>query len=393
MNVLQVVNQLNAGGIETLLLRALPRLKAAGMKIDVCCLGEEGVFDEAFRGQGCRLHRMRKSLNCYATARDFRRLLAGEDYSLVHSHFGYTSGGIARGADLQGIPAVVSVHSAEPLTLYRWRSKPVLAGARRRWLAWQRRLAERHATVFLCHSDANRDGFLQAGREAGVTPSVERYSVIHNGVAAPGGTLLGEAEARNRLKIPETARVVLHVGSFREEKNHAGLLRIFARVHQQRPETLLVLVGDGHLRSEITAQAKSLGISSAVRFAGMQRDVWPWYAAADLFLFPSTTEGFGNAVVEAEMAGVPVVASDIAAHRESVAPAQQRFLFAANDNDEAARLAMEQLDAPEAERAAWVEDSQRHAHACFSMDQYVDALLASYQQCVEQPARLRDRAA
>lgn len=107
------------------------------------------------------------------------------------------------------------------------------------------------------------------------------------------------------------------VGSLEAHKNHALLLQAFAQLRAQGPDSLLVLIGDGTLRSKLQDDAKRLGIEPYVRWAGSVTDVPGELAKLDVFAFCTTpSEGMGIAVVEALAAGLPVVASDVKGVRE-----------------------------------------------------------------------------
>lgn len=109
--------------------------------------------------------------------------------------------------------------------------------------------------------------------------------------------------------------VVTHVGRLAPEKNLDLLMEAFAVIRIERPEARLVLVGDGPARQALEAQKPK-----HVLFAGMRSgdDLAHHYASADMFLFPSTTETFGNVTAEALASGLPVVAFDYAAAAELV---------------------------------------------------------------------------
>lgn len=126
---------------------------------------------------------------------------------------------------------------------------------------------------------------------------------------------------------PETL-VVSYVGRLAPEKNLALLMRSFTAIRQQHPEARLLLVGDGPARKQIEAQRHR-----GVIFAGMRtdEDLAAHYASADMFLFPSLTETFGNVTTEALASGLPVVAFDYAAAAELVQPAHNGFLAPLNE--------------------------------------------------------------
>ena len=381
MRILTIVNWLGLGGIEKVLLQSIPYLKDQGIEMDVCCLESRNVLDQDFENLGCKIWRIPKSANCFTSAKDLVEVLRQRQYSLVHSRFGYTSGGFALGAARQGIPCAVSIHSSEPLSLYAWRNKPVLSTARRGWLAWHRRLMNKHVDTFIGHSCTNIQRFKPDWQS-----DQSHYRVILNGVNFPTETSRDKQEARQALGIPLEQPVLLHVGSFRREKNHSGLLQIFARVLKKLPEAQLLLVGEGSLRQEIMTEAQGMGVLNRIRFEGTQKDVWPYYHAADLFVFPSTTEGFGNALVESAVARLPIVASDIPAHQESVPPSQQQFLFPLPDYARAAELVMSQLQSAQQGSNPWIDSSETFARKNFAIERFAKELGGTYEEIVQNAA-------
>jgi glycosyltransferase involved in cell wall biosynthesis len=101
-------------------------------------------------------------------------------------------------------------------------------------------------------------------------------------------------------------------------KDHALLLRAFAKVRMQVPEAVLAVVGDGPLRAALETQAEQAGISDAVRFMGDRHDVPRLLTGMDVFALSSASEGYSIALLEACAAGLPIVATDVGGNREIV---------------------------------------------------------------------------
>jgi glycosyltransferase involved in cell wall biosynthesis len=101
---------------------------------------------------------------------------------------------------------------------------------------------------------------------------------------------------------------ILTVGRLKPAKNYPLLLNAFARISDLNAR--LMILGEGPLRKQLERQVRELGIAERVIMPGSFPDPWPFYASADLFVLSSDYEGFGNVLIEAMAAGVPVVSTD-----------------------------------------------------------------------------------
>ncbi len=137
-----------------------------------------------------------------------------------------------------------------------------------------------------------------------------------------------------------------HRGRLVPVKDHRTLLRAFALLQASRPARL-VIFGEGPLEGELHACAQEMGIGDRVLFAGYTDDLHAGYAVADLFALSSTSEGFGNVLVEAMAAGVPVVSCD-APHgpREILDDGRYGKLVPVGDAPALAAAMAEMLDCP-----------------------------------------------
>ena len=107
---------------------------------------------------------------------------------------------------------------------------------------------------------------------------------------------------------------VIHVGRIAAEKNIALAVRAFRAIQQDRPDARFICVGDGPARAALQQKNPDFHFCGTQQGQALARH----YASADLFLFPSRTETFGNVTLEALASGVPIVAFDYAAAREHV---------------------------------------------------------------------------
>jgi glycosyltransferase involved in cell wall biosynthesis len=180
------------------------------------------------------------------------------------------------------------------------------------------RLGVRQATVFANRADvviAPGPSVAKALRAQGVTAPI---AIVPTGVTIPGA--LDEAQRtchRLTLGLEAGAPLCLSVGRLAREKNQTFLLTAFALIRKRLPAARLVLVGEGDDRPRLEKLTRDLDLGESVQFVGAvpHERIGEYYLAADLFLFPSTSETQGLVVLEAMAAGLPVVAvtSDAAA--------------------------------------------------------------------------------
>jgi glycosyltransferase involved in cell wall biosynthesis len=154
-----------------------------------------------------------------------------------------------------------------------------------------------------------RDDLLSAG-----IGHHDQYEVIPPGVASAAP--IGRESARIRLGLPPDASVVLFVGRLTAIKRPDRLIEAMSIVLERRPDAVLGLVGEGDLSKETRLRAEPLG--SAVHFLGWQPDIASLYVASDCVVLTSDSEGMPVTLIEAAMAGVPAVTTDVGSAREVV---------------------------------------------------------------------------
>jgi glycosyltransferase involved in cell wall biosynthesis len=202
---------------------------------------------------------------------------------------------------------------------------------------------------------------------------------IPNGVATDVDVSIGRQELRQRLNTPPDAPVLLFVGSFSAEKRVDRLLRLVQEVRGRRPNLHAWLVGDGPLRRELQAQATALGLEDAVRFVGVQTDVASYFAAADLFVLTSDTEGIPAVLLEAGLLGLPVVATNVGGVPEAVVDGETGLLVSPEHEEALAQAVLALLDDPAGSQAMG-EKATRWVSEHFSTEKIAVQYLAFYEE-------------
>jgi glycosyltransferase involved in cell wall biosynthesis len=216
----------------------------------------------------------------------------------------------------RGIPVVCSFVS-ECYAEIRWRSLSLPGRAKLKGV----QLVDRLTAPLAAHWVANSETVKRSeSRSLGISP--DRVTVVHRGrdvsrfSAAP--TPATSDAYRVSLGLSDGCQVVISVGRLVDSKGHAELIDAFARVASVTPDAVLLLVGDGPERGNLERQVAAAGVADRVRLLGQRADVPQLLAVADVFAFPSHYEGHPGAVVEAMLAGKPIVASDTPVHRETL---------------------------------------------------------------------------
>lgn len=136
--------------------------------------------------------------------------------------------------------------------------------------------------------------------------------VVYNGVVTKRFENLPPKElVRRNLGFAGEHVLVTTVASLERHKGHVYLLEAGKEVIQRSRNIHFLFVGDGSLRAELESRAAALGIAEHVHFLGERLDVPEILAGSDIFVLPSLSEGLSLALVEAGLAGLPVVASRV----------------------------------------------------------------------------------
>ena len=114
---------------------------------------------------------------------------------------------------------------------------------------------------------------------------------------------------RKKLNIAKGEMLIGHVGYFNVQKNQLFLIDVLKELINQDVNCKMLLVGKGELKNEVEEYANSKGIKEKVIFFGVSNDIPGLMSAMDVFLFPSRSEGLGMVMIEAQINGLPCVAS------------------------------------------------------------------------------------
>jgi glycosyltransferase involved in cell wall biosynthesis len=170
-------------------------------------------------------------------------------------------------------------------------------------------------------------------------------------------------------------RIVGNVARLAEQKGHRELIAAAPIVLEQHPDVRFVVAGDGELREELEELARPFG--DRFELLGERDDVPDLLASFDVFAFPSRFEGLCLAVIEAQAAGVPVVATPVGGIRETVVDGDTGRLVPLRDVDALAAAIVDVLDEPEAAHRM-AETARARVLERFAVERMVAETLALY---------------
>jgi glycosyltransferase involved in cell wall biosynthesis len=189
--------------------------------------------------------------------------------------------------------------------------------------------------------------------------------VIHNAVPD---------EEPNRLARSVAGPIVGSVGRLDRQKGYDVLVRALA----QLPDVQAVVVGDGPERDALTALAEEIGVGDRLSLPGWRDDARAYLATFDVFALPSRFEGFPLAVLEAMLAEVPVVASDVGSVSEAVIDGETGLLVAPDDVDALASAIARLLR--DGDRAALGREGRKRVLDRFSVERMARQFEAVYSE-------------
>jgi glycosyltransferase involved in cell wall biosynthesis len=363
VKILHLHKLTGVSGSEGHLLALLPALRERGIDARFLGLDVAGSdarrFYEALEELGVPYRSVRCGRDVSPRmARDVIRAVRAEQPDLVHTHLVHADvyGAIAAGA--LRLPYLSTRHNDDRYLLgpFRYVDRAFARGARR----------------LIAISDAVRL-FLEAAGHAPSKLVTIRYGLDE--LPADAAEVTPEDEG-----VPAAAPLAVAVGRLIAQKDHATLLRAFARVHAELPDARLAILGSGPLEGETRALVRELALDGAVSLPG-RTNIRDWLERAEVFVHTSRWEGFGIVLLEAMLAGLPVVATRVSAVPEVVADGKTGVLVDAGD---VAGLAggLQALLTDRERAQALGEAGRARAREEFSVDRMAAATHAVYEDAL-----------
>jgi glycosyltransferase involved in cell wall biosynthesis len=282
-------------GVSTVLIYCFPKFDESRFNVKMYALKSPDAASRAVEAAGLHMEYLNKSTLSPGTLGTFVDVIRRNKADLLHLH-GWTAANMGRLAGkITGTPTIMHEHGVDP----KFPSSQRFA---------DRMLAPCTHTV-VAVSQSVKDFLV---KERSVPP--EKIRVIYNGAPAENFTPASPekvAQAKEKLGIPGISPVVGTIGRIDTQKGLTYFLQSIPAILKAVPHAFFMIVGDGPRRSELAAEAESLGIGGRVIFTGHRSDIPLLQSMMDVQAFPSLWEGTPITLFEALSMGRTIVSTNV----------------------------------------------------------------------------------
>lgn len=297
VRILQVVNNMQRAGLETVLMNYLRGIDTNKFQFDFLThRSKESAYDDEIRRMGGKIYHMPRLYpqNYHLYMKKMAHFFAQHpEYKIVHSHIDAMSYLPLLAAKRAGVPVrIAHSHNSGIDINYKLPLK----------LLFKQEIPHVATDFFACGNQAGN--FLFNGRP---------FFLMKNAIEVKRFAFSNviRLEARRELGVNEKDILVGTAGRLSYQKNQKFLVDVFADVVRRRPEMSLVIIGDGENRERIKHQIHRLNLEEKIKLLGSRQDMDRIYQALDLFVLPSRFEGIPVVGIEAQASGLPCLFSDV----------------------------------------------------------------------------------
>ena len=257
-----------------------------------------GDFGREVEAKGCKIFKFREPSENYGEYfKALKELMAKYPYTVVHAHTMFSIGWVMLAAKQMKIPVRVS-HAHSALIDGNSFVKSIYENVMRK-------------LILSCSTDLVACGEKAGIRLYGEKAYNKKGNLILNGIDTDAFVFSQEKRNEIRKNFNIEANYVLgHTGRLTEVKNQVFILNLMPDILKQRPDAVLMLIGDGDDREMLQNTAKELNIQDKVIFVGNTTNVQNYLSAMDVFVFPSLYEGLPLSILEVQANGLPCIISD-----------------------------------------------------------------------------------
>lgn len=299
MRVLHVIGKMDRGGAETMIMNLYREIDRSKVQFDfVVHTDQKCAYDDEIIALGGKIYSLPpfNGINILKYQKAWENFLSKHsEYKIIHGHLGSTAAIYLNVAKKYSLYTIAHSHNTN--------NKVTLKGKLYSIFTYPTRNIAHY--FFGCSKAAGIDRFGN-----GVVNS-SNFQILDNAIKTEEFIYSIHTREMKRIEFNLNEKFVIgHIGRFNIQKNHAFLIEVFKKIHDEHSNAVLMLIGDGNLREDIELKVNKLGLKDNVIFTGVRSDIPDLMQAMDVFVFPSLFEGLGIVTVEAQAAGLKCIVSD-----------------------------------------------------------------------------------
>jgi glycosyltransferase involved in cell wall biosynthesis len=359
LRIVEIIPTLDRGGAEKQMTLLACEMARRGVDVQVIALTRSGPLEATLREAGVEVHTINKRFKFDPSAYfRLKRKLRELKPDVVHTWI-FAANAYGRLASIRaGVPRTIGgERCVDPWK--RWHELAI-----DRWLA-------KRSDCIATNSSGVRDFYVKNGIDDA------KFVVIPNGIRPQPVEPIDEAEFLRRTGLPAGVRRIVAVGRLWPQKRYKDLIWATDLLDAAREDTHLCIVGEGPLRDRLEKYRDQIELHDRVHFLGARDDVSQLLPHFDCFWIGSAYEGQSNSLMEAMLAGVPAVASDIPGNRDLITHEIHGLLYPLGDRAEMATCTHRLFE--DSELAGKLADAAKQRMLDeFSVEQMVDRYIQLY---------------
>ena len=364
INILHLIQGLEIGGLEIMVVNLLERLDRSRYRPSICCYDFLGSLSQGLPEKGIGVHLLRRRPGIdYFYPFKLAKYLKKSKIKILHLHnptalfYGTLAGRIA------GTPCIiytehgrdfsssVKVRIANSLLCKMVNRVVVVAEHGKRYLVEYEGVDERR--IFKIYNGIDS----------------QKFGRTHNGKVIRSG-----------LGLHDDQSIMGIVARLDPIKNHTCLIRAMRIIATRLPEAVLLIIGDGLLRTELESLTANLQLQDHIKFLGARSDIPELLSMLDVFVLSSLSEGLSLTLIEACAAAKPMVATDVGGNPEIVEHESNGLLVPSDRPEDLAKAILEILS-HEVKARLMGEKGRKKFEEEFTLDVMVKKYEDLYESC------------
>ncbi|MFT5387869.1 MAG: glycosyltransferase involved in cell wall biosynthesis [Candidatus Omnitrophota bacterium] len=317
IRVLYIIEELELGGAERVVIDQALSLDRAQFQVFVCCLRAKGEFAVDLERENIPVFELHKKKGIdFSIIGRVQKVIKDNDIDIVHTHLWVANfwGRIA--SILVGVPVVVTEHNVDV------------------WKKFHHKVIDRclaRFTSVICVVSQQVKVFYQT--QVGINE--KKLRVVYNGMRNLDKCTndAKNTKLKEELNVNNGAPVIVNIGRLAEAKANHVFFEALRILDKQGVEFNALTIGDGPLKEQRLKEGSDLIASKKLQLTGLRKDIHCILDIADVSVLSSTREGFSIVVLESMAKGVPFVATRVGGNPEQIAEGQTGFLVDSGDSN------------------------------------------------------------